>query len=180
MSPQQFVEQLHENYHLYHHHFGTLSSDQIQKKMNSGTWSVAENIEHVIKVNSTYVPVFNSIQNGTYSRPFMSRLPLATKKFGAMILKAVSRNREKKMKTFPIWEPTQSRFENPLSQLLENHQTLASLVLNIGKIGKNGTVIASPASSIIVYSFEDALSIIIEHELRHLEQAKEFLSRLTS
>lgn len=178
MPAEKFVEQLHENYLLFNQQFGGLSDDQIQKKLNPVTWSIAENIDHIIKVNSTYIPIFKAIDAHTYTRPFMSRIPLVTKKFGSMILNAVSRNRTKKMKTFPIWEPSQSKIENPISQLLENHQTIGTLALTISKAVQMGIVIASPASSMIVYSLEDALSIIVEHEIRHFEQAKELLSRL--
>lgn len=178
MSPQSFVEQLHKNFLLFDQHFRQLSNDQIQKKLNPGVWSIAENIEHIIKVNSSYLPVFTAIAQDTYVRPLMSRLPIVTKKFGTMILKAVSRNREKKMKTFPLWEPSQSNFQEPLSHLLENHQTIGTLALQINPHIQRGVVIASPASKMIVYSVDDALTIIIEHELRHLEQAKELLQQL--
>jgi hypothetical protein len=178
MSPQSFVEQLHKNYLLFDQQFKQLSNDKMQKKPNPGVWSIAENIEHIIKVNASYFSVFTAIAEGTYVRPFVSRLPLVTKKFGTMILKAVSRNREKKMKTFPLWEPSQSNFQEPLSHLLENHQTIGTLVLGITPQIQRGVVIASPASKMIVYSVDDALTIIIEHELRHLEQAKELLRQL--
>jgi hypothetical protein len=38
-----------------------------------------------------------------------------------------------------------------------------------------GTVIASPANKNIVYKLETAFDIIVSHEQRHLEQAKEVL-----
>ena len=178
MNSQQFVKSLHENYLQFERNFKSLSEDQIQKKVNAATWSIAENIDHIVKVNSTYIPIFTAIENGTYSRPFMSRLPMVTKRFGAMIFNAVSRTRTKKMKTFPIWEPSQSYVQNPLSMMLENHQSLGTLAVNISSAVQMGLVIASPASKVIVYTLDDALSIIIEHELRHLEQAKELLERL--
>jgi hypothetical protein len=43
---------------------------------------------------------------------------------------------------------------------------------------EKGTVISSPANKYIVYKLETAFDIIVAHEERHLEQAKEVLSVL--
>lgn len=40
---------------------------------------------------------------------------------------------------------------------------------------ENGTIIASPANRNIVYKLETAFDIIISHEQRQLEQAKEIV-----
>jgi hypothetical protein len=40
------------------------------------------------------------------------------------------------------------------------------------------TVIASPASKMIVYTLDTAFDIIVTHERRHLEQAREVLRQL--
>jgi hypothetical protein len=41
-----------------------------------------------------------------------------------------------------------------------------------------GTIISSPANKIIVYKLEIAFDIIVAHEKRHLEQAREVLQIL--
>lgn len=42
----------------------------------------------------------------------------------------------------------------------------------------NGIVISSPANKNIVYKLETAFNIIVTHEQRHFEQAKEVLIEL--
>ena len=37
--------------------FGSLSAEQLNWKPNSQTWSIAQNIDHLIVVNQTYYPI---------------------------------------------------------------------------------------------------------------------------
>ncbi|MCB0751667.1 MAG: DinB family protein, partial [Ignavibacteriae bacterium] len=41
--------------------FSGLSSEQLNWKPNSETWSIAQNLEHLIVVNETYYPVLSSL-----------------------------------------------------------------------------------------------------------------------
>ena len=52
--------------------FSELSSEQINWKPNSQTWSIAQNLEHLIVVNETYYPVLSALKNGTYKKPFLA------------------------------------------------------------------------------------------------------------
>lgn len=96
---------------------------------------------------------------------------------GNMILKSVAPSRSKHIKTFPIWEPTVSDFGPTLLDDFRIHQEeLIQLIKKSGKLLDEQTTIHSPANRNIVYSFEKALDIIIDHERRHFEQARELLN----
>ena len=43
--------------------FSELSSEQINWKPNSQTWSIAQNLEHLIVVNETYYPVLSALNH---------------------------------------------------------------------------------------------------------------------
>ena len=53
--------------------FGTLTNEQINWKPNSITWSIAQNLDHLIIVNETYYPVLSSLKEGTYKTPFTAK-----------------------------------------------------------------------------------------------------------
>jgi hypothetical protein len=61
----------------------------------------------------------------------------------------------------------------------KTHQAeLKSLIENSTDLVNRGEVISSPANKMIVYKLETAFEIIVTHELRHLEQAKEMREML--
>ena len=156
--------------------FGSLTSEQLNWKPNSNTWSIAQNLDHLIVVNETYYPVLASLKAGTYKTPFIAKIGFMVSFLGKTVLKAVQPDRKKKMKTFPIWEPTTSNVIGDILNRFQIHQN--ELVQKIEKakgLAEKGVVISSPANRNIVYKLETAFDIIVSHEQRHFEQAKETL-----
>jgi len=154
--------------------FGGYSSEQLNWKPNYQTWSIAQNIDHLIAVNESYYPVLVSLNEGTHKTPFIAKFGFMVSFLGKTILKAVNEDRKKKMKTFPIWEPTAGDLDGGILQRLEKHQTQLKrhMEASLDLINK-GVVISSPANKNIVYTLEAAFDIIVSHERRHLEQAKQ-------
>ena len=159
--------------------FGSLSTEQLNWKPNPQTWSIAQNIDHLIVVNETYYPVLTSLKEGTYKTPFIARLGFMVSFLGKTVLNAVKPDRKKKMKTFPVWEPTISQVKDDILDNFKKHQGELSRQIETSKdLVEKGTVISSPANKNIVYKLETAFDIIVSHEQRHLEQAKEILQIL--
>lgn len=159
--------------------FGTLSNEQLNWKPNTNTWSIAQNLDHLIVVNETYYPVLASLKEGTYKTPFIAKIGFMVSFLGKTVLKAVQPDRQKKMKTFPIWEPSISQIEGAVLKRFENHQKeLKQKIEDAKELLEIETIISSPANRNIVYKLETAFAIIVSHEQRHFEQAKEVLSLL--
>ncbi len=83
--------------------FGTLSFEELNWKPNPETWSIAQNIEHLIKVNETYYPIADAIRKRKYKLSPLAGFSFITNFFGKFILKAVEPERKKRIKTFSIW-----------------------------------------------------------------------------
>jgi uncharacterized damage-inducible protein DinB len=159
--------------------FGSLTNEQLNWKPHSNMWSIAQNLEHVIIINESYYPVFTSLKTGTYKTPFIAKFSFLVRFLGNTILKSVQPDRQKKMKTFPIWEPSTSTDIVEILQRFNNHQNeLIQKIDEVKEFIEQGCVISSPANRNIVYTLETALDIIVAHEQRHIEQAKEVLQQL--
>ena len=159
--------------------FGTLSHEHLNWKPDTQTWSIAQNMEHLIIINESYFPIFESLKEGTYKKPFLANFGFLVSFFGKTILNSVNPDRKTKMKTFPIWEPTQSDFKDDiLDKFTHSQNELKKHMESCMAFIKKGTIIASPANKNIVYKLETAFDIIVTHEKRHLEQAKEVLQGL--
>jgi len=159
--------------------FGNLSAEQLNWKPNEQTWSIAQNIDHLIVINESYYPVIKSVREGTYKLPLMGKMGFMVNSMGKMILNAVEPTRKKKIKTFPIWEPAKSEIGSDIvNRFNKQQEELKKLIANSADLIEKGVVISSPANKNIVYKLGTAFDIIIAHEQRHLEQAKEVLSQL--
>ncbi len=158
----------------FSHLFGSLTSDQLNWKPNPQTWSIAQNIDHLIVVNQSYYPILGDLKRGSHKLPFIGRIGFVVSLLGKLLLDAVQPDRKKKIKTFPIWEPSESQISGDILERFANHQSeLKKLINESSDFIRKGTVISSPANRNIVYKLETAFDIIVAHEQRHLEQAKE-------
>lgn len=156
--------------------FGALTNEQLNWKPNANTWSIAQNLDHLIVINETYYPILASLHEGTYKTPFVASFGFIVSFLGKTVLKAVQPDRQKKMKTFPIWEPSTSSLNDNILQRFAMHQNeLKQKIEDAKRFVEQGVVISSPANRNIVYKLETAFDIIVSHEQRHLEQAKEVL-----
>lgn len=159
--------------------FGSLSTDELQYKPAPTVWSIAENIQHLIAVNESYYPIFELVEKGENNVPILGKVRFLVSFLGKMILQSVQPDRKRKMKTFPIWEPLQSKTEaDVLKKFAAQQEILKKWIIRLEQWVINDTVIYSPANKNIVYTLSQAFQIILTHELRHLEQAKEVLHQL--
>jgi hypothetical protein len=159
--------------------FYELTEEQMNQKPSESTWSIAQNMEHLIRVNESYFPIIKSMQEGNYKTAFTGNVGFLVNAFGKMILKSVQPDRKKKTKTFGIWEPDKNKIITHILTRFHAHQLeLKQTIIDSRHLLEKGTVISSPANKYIVYKLETAFDIIVAHEERHLEQAKEALSFL--
>ncbi|TVP51680.1 MAG: DinB family protein [Mongoliibacter sp.] len=158
--------------------FGDISDDTLNKRPNPSKWSVAENFHHLIKVNESYFPLFIKLQNNSFQAPFIAKFSFFSRLFGNMIFQSVSDGGKKKVKTFPAWEPESNTYQNTISDFLLHQKMLAEKIREMQPFVEQNTIIHSPVNRLIVYPLPQALDIIVAHEWRHLDQAKQALKSL--
>lgn len=156
--------------------FWHLNKEQLDWKPNPVSWSISENMLHLIEVNESYFPVLDALKEGKYKAPLIAKSGFVASLLGRTVLKAVLPDRQKKMKTFPLWEPRGKMVGEDIFEKFERHQkTLGQKIEGAKELINRGVVISSPANRHIVYKLEVAFDIIVTHEQRHLVQAKEVL-----
>ncbi|MFD2036565.1 DinB family protein [Belliella marina] len=169
-----YISELEEISKSVENSFSGLEDDILFKKPDSSTWSIAENLEHLIILNSSYFPIFEKVKNGTFQGAFISKIGFFPKMIGDMIYKSVSDGGKKKVKTFPLWEPKlySDQDEAILEKFYDHQKILIQKIREMEPFLGKGIIIHSPANKIVVYSLDKALEIIVAHERRHLEQAQ--------
>ena len=58
-----------------------LNAEQLNWKPNAETWSIAQNIDHIIKLNNSYCTVFENLKQGKNKLPFISRFGFVVRFF---------------------------------------------------------------------------------------------------
>lgn len=156
--------------------FGHLDKESLNWKPNAKSWSVGQNIDHLIQVNTSFHPNIYALLSDTHKPPFLSRLRFLVKFFNNFILKSVQAENPKKVSTFPVWEPEQSNIEVTVFKDFEDSQAkMKDLMSSCEHLLGKGIVITSPASSMVFYSLETAFDIVVIHQKRHFLQASRVL-----
>ena len=181
MNHLNWKEHIDQNTTLVQELFSKIPEHQLNFQSNTQTWSIAQNLEHLIVINESYYPILSELHRHEYRAPFQAKFKFLLNFFGNFVLKSVEPNRRKKMKTFPIWEPTNSGVSHGvIERFIQHQEELKKTSEAAAPLISNEVVIHSPASKIIVYKLATAFDIIVTHESRHINQAKELLELINS
>jgi uncharacterized damage-inducible protein DinB len=154
--------------------FGGLSDDQLNWKPSAESWSVAQCLDHLSTINRLYFPLLESMSTGTTESTFWERYSPLSGFLGKFLIKTLSPEYQKKTKTSPKAEPSESEIDTGILDDFAQHQ--AELIEHLRRIPSNidrrRTIITSPLLRWVTYSLEDCLTILAVHEKRHLLQAK--------
>jgi hypothetical protein len=157
--------------------FGHLDADRLNARPAHGTWSIAQNLDHLIRLNGSYGPVIEEVRRGEHRPPFTARLPFLPQSLGRMLLKAVQPDGKRRMRTFPVWEPAAEPVPADIvPRFLAHQEELQALITSSDDLVERQAVISSPANRHIVYPLEAAFDVIVAHEERHLAQARDALA----
>jgi len=159
--------------------FGTLTTEQLNWKPDTETWSIAQNIEHIIMMNESYFNKIDEIKNGTGKTPFLTRFDFIVNFMGNAIAKYGQPDRKKRTETFELWNPANRDFSPSILIDFEDHQNeFKRQVKQSGSLVKKGVIIPSPATKLLFYKLDKALDFMVGHEERHFYQAKEVFDQL--
>lgn len=171
-----WIEKIDETSQKIEKSFQKLSKDELNWRPSSRSWSIAQVIEHLTRVNESYFPVFEKLLSGKYQLPFIARLGFLVSFFGNAIRKSVEPANPKKMKTFGSWEPSPADFsEQCLEEFLNSQEKLKDYIESSKEFISKKQVIYSPVNKNIVYRLETAFDIIVLHQERHYLQALRIL-----
>ena len=153
--------------------FGALTAEQLNWQQNPEKWSVAQCLEHLIKINNSYFPVFEQIISNNKKTSFLESLLFLAHFFGKILLKELDPQQAKKHKTTERYLPAQSAISSDIvAQFVAHQEELARYLQQLNAIDHHKTILTSPVASFITYSLKDAAAIIVVHEQRHILQAQ--------
>lgn len=161
---------LTENLMLVKDEFMNLSESQLNKKPAEKKWSIAQCLDHVIKLDKLYM---NEAEKAIAQQNYESRgkmyHPSLTGRFFINIMKPEGK---RKIKTFKIFGPRNGKIRKAIIEDFEQHQSeLMALVINSDGLDLSRIKVRSPATSMLKFRLGDVFSMLALHQRRHINQA---------
>lgn len=176
---EHFPDRIDTITQLFIDEFGELPHHELNRKPTDHEWSIAQNIEHIIAINRSYMIVIKQARDGSLKRSWLSRFTWLAGLLGNFLFGAIQPDRKKKLKTIKIWNPSQSEIEKSVLERFQAHQEeFKELIRSVEQFLDSDTIIHSPISKHLVLPLGKTLDILITHEERHLNQAREAFQKL--
>lgn len=159
-------------------YFSGLSADKLNAGAGENTWSIAQCLQHIIKTNQSYFPALEQLAQGTFRASLWQKYSPFSASIGRNLPVELGAIVRKKYKAPRIFQPAQRDISPKIVEdVCENLHRLQRLADEIMTRGQWNTVISSPVSPLITFSAGSAITMLIGHTERHVQQAK---SRLAS
>src|SRR5690606_19305856 len=172
----EIITELNEITRVARAHFDGLTREELNWKPNANSWSVAQCLDHLIRLNSLYFPLFSSLGTGPVKQTFVERYSPFSGMMGRLMIGAMSPENQKKTKTRPKAEPSASDLDGILESFVRHQAELIGLLGQIPEsVNLERTIVTSPLAGWVTYSLDDCLTILVLHEKRHLQQARRVL-----
>ncbi len=153
--------------------FGDLTAQRLNWKPSAEQWSVAQCFDHLVTANEAYFLTFEKVLSGKKQNTFWESLPWLPTFWGKMLIKAVAPESKRKLKAPKIFHPPSSTVDAAIIRRFIDQQNQVVRYLKATEdLDLEKIKISSPVTHFITYSLMDAYRIIINHEKRHLLQAR--------
>jgi hypothetical protein len=154
-------------------HFSGLSEEQFNWKANLNEWSVAQCLEHLRMNGISFMPVLDRVirdKSGTFDDENME---YRHGFIGKRAIRIIGPESTRKFKTTKNMDPRLSNYAlSALDDFVEFQSVLQNYIEDFRKVNIRNTIIPFPGFPIFRLSLGDMLKFIIEHEKRHIKQAK--------
>lgn len=154
--------------------FGKLSAARLNWKPGHGAWSVAQCFDHLITTQTHYFPVLERLASGPVSPSVWERYSPFSRFFGRFLIRTLDPANARKTKTVSKSQPSASDLRGDvISRFAEHQRDLVGRLRALPTdLDLERVIITSPLSSVVTYSLDDCLTILVVHGRRHLGQAE--------
>lgn len=155
-------------------HFEALSAEQLDWRPDPKSWSIAQCLDHLVRIQVLYFPLLERLAKGEYRPSFWERYSPLSGLMGRALISALDPENRSKTKATASAEPDAGRLGDSILRRFKEHQSeLARRVRAVpGGLDPRRVTVTSPLSSLMTYSLDDALTVLEVHGRRHLAQAQ--------
>lgn len=155
--------------------FGALSSEQLNWKPAPESWSVGQCLDHLIKSNEEFYPELDKLAAGTRKNTFWQSVSPLSGIAGAFLVSTLKREGNK-VKTNQKMTPPSGIPADIVERFSEHQSQFIEKIRAADDVDWHKTVLTSPFVKIMTYRMDVGLVALIEHEKRHVRQAKRVMA----
>lgn len=160
----EFAEQLH-----------SLSDRELNSRIQHGSWSVLECLQHLNLYGNFYLPEIESSLRNTKEKPDPEFRPGFLGDYFAKSMQPKAKLN--KMKTFKATDPINSKLDrNVINTFLEQQNRLLELLVASKNVNLNNTKTGISIAKWIRIRLGDTFRFVIYHNQRHVLQAERVLA----
>lgn len=151
--------------------FSGLSLEQLNWKPSPESWSIGQCLDHLLVSNCSYFPQLRKIAEDKFSMTVWQRWSPFTGLFGKILVDQLQEKVRKKVKAPRIFVPSSSRIDSGIIERFQKHlDTLLEYISAFSNVDMDKLHITSPVSGFITYSLRNAITILVNHLHRHINQ----------
>jgi hypothetical protein len=151
--------------------FGALSLEQLNWRAAAGSWSVGQCLEHLITTTDVYMVDFRAIAAGTRRTSAWERWSPLSGLFGRFLAGEMSKD-ARKTRTPTRFVPPSDIGLDVVTRFMRSQDELLAAIKSTSSVDWDRTVLTSSFNRVATYSLAAAYRIMIEHQRRHLRQAR--------
>jgi len=151
--------------------FAALSEEQLNWKPARESWSVGQCLDHLVKSNEEFFPELDAIAGGTRKNSFWQNWSPLSGIAGAFLVSTLKKDGQK-VKTNQKMTPPSDISADIVERFEKHQQEFTRRIRAAQNADWRKVVLTSPFVKIMTYRMDVGLQALIEHEKRHVRQAK--------
>jgi len=151
--------------------FGGLSAEQLNWKPSAESWSIAQCLDHLILSNTEFFPELDKLAAGTRKNTFWQKISPLSGIAGAFLVSSLKKDNQK-VKTIPKMTPPSDISGDIVDRFVSHQSDMLDKLAATENSEWRKVVLTSPFVKIMTYRMDKGLEAVIEHERRHIRQAK--------
>ncbi|MCZ4408250.1 DinB family protein [Cryomorphaceae bacterium 1068] len=147
----------------------------LSKPPEEGKWSVLGNLEHLHRYNEFYIPEFRKVMKRA---PITESQEMQRGRFGmksAISMLPTESGVDNPMKTFKSKNPLYADIPLSVIDVFKSEQAELKAIISEARNRDIGAIKCKTTLPLIRFRLCDALEFVINHEVRHIAQAKRAL-----
>jgi hypothetical protein len=155
--------------------FGSLSPGQLNWKPAPESWSIAQCLDHLIRSNEEFYPELDKLAAGTRKNTFWQNWSPLSGIAGGFLVSTLKRDGNK-VKTNQKMTPPSDIDADIVDRFLRHQADFTEKIRAASGTEWRKVVLTSPFVKIMTYRMDVGLQALIEHEKRHVRQAKRVMT----
>ena len=152
--------------------FASLTPEQLNWKPAADSWSVAQCLDHLIRSADEFYPEFAKVASGSRKNTFWQSYSPFTGVGGRFLINTLKTDSKKAKAPSKAIVPPSDVEDGIVERFLAKNEDVIEKIRATAVADWKRTVVSSPFLAVMTYTVDDAYTVLIEHEKRHVRQAK--------